>query len=657
VQIQALARLVWLIVLFSSAIKSEEILDLSLEELLQVRVSTASHATDTLEAAAADVIVISEEDIHNRGYRNLQDLLADIAAIDLHTKSEATTFNRVAARGIAGNGKLQILLDGHRINSPTGEDIPIAHNFPLYFVKQVEIVFGPASAIYGADAFSLVINLISKKAKEEGELEVATGSDGLYSAHLYDAGSLGDQINYQVGLNRFSVEGGRLTTEYPQQFQLNDLLDFSGQTVVAASDRSSPSFPEQARHFYASLSKEGSWRIVFNRSIINHPTSTGTRPDTVDYGRNPVWTTELSTLFFTKYWRLSDRWSSTSQLSYNRYQLDQDSKFSNIFVGFKDGYKFAQGEGKRIEQQWHFSGFAEQDLVFGLSYEDLSSIPKSADLPSPYNPELGHSQQNLNYLFVGDLPIKIFKIDWRNTSAYVEWKYQLLKNLRFTSGVRYENSSNYGATTNPRLGIHFKPGLNHEIKMIVGEAFLAPTPRFTHDHFGSFAFMRNDGLAHSFFMQVPNENIEPETLKTFEINYLYRYSRDWHIRIVGYRSEVDNLIDRKITEQPISNFIPGGFIETTQVFANTGNLNIYGLEFRSRYLTYFADSKFSIDFEVAYQHGDFRVANQILQLPYIAEQKANLQLNWQNRRWSHFLSVRARGETPNNVGAITPGFR
>ena len=112
-----------------------------------------------------DLEVITQEQIRTRGYKSVLDVLKDLPGIHISQNTLERSYNNVTSRGISGNNRFLILLDGVRIDSPSTDNLPMAENYPLYHASQVEVLFGPASAIYGADAFAGVINLITATAE------------------------------------------------------------------------------------------------------------------------------------------------------------------------------------------------------------------------------------------------------------------------------------------------------------------------------------------------------------------------------------------------------------------------------------------------------------------------------------------------------------
>ena len=72
-----------------------------------------------------------------------------------------------------------------------------------------------------------------------------------------------------------------------------------------------------------------------------------------------------------------------------------------------------------------------------------------------------------------------------------------------------------GNTFNPRGGLVYKPRSDLTVKLLYGEAFLAPAPEFTFEHFGAFSDTTDaDGLYTSSFFFIPNEDLKPEKIET-----------------------------------------------------------------------------------------------------------------------------------------------
>ena len=160
---------------------------LSLEELLNVKITTVSKSTENAGVAPASVIVISAKQILVRGYLNLADVLNDLPDVKINDKSDPQYYNSPNIRGIDRQDRFVILMDGIKISSPTNDPVPILENFPIYLAKQIEVVFGPGSALYGADAMSGVINIITDKDSKNDLVQgkIMGGTHGYSNQHLF----------------------------------------------------------------------------------------------------------------------------------------------------------------------------------------------------------------------------------------------------------------------------------------------------------------------------------------------------------------------------------------------------------------------------------------------------------------------------------------
>jgi len=138
--------------------------DLSLEELLNVPVSSAARKETTIREAPATSYVITQQMIRERGYIYLFDALRDAPGID--TIWMGGLYGPILLfRGLdtPENNKVLLLIDGIVDNNLSAGTAQIYMQYRLHNVERIEIVYGPASALYGANAMAGVINIVSKK--------------------------------------------------------------------------------------------------------------------------------------------------------------------------------------------------------------------------------------------------------------------------------------------------------------------------------------------------------------------------------------------------------------------------------------------------------------------------------------------------------------
>lgn len=147
-------------------------------------ITTASNQEESLDEAPVPVTLITEEMIQTNGARNLKELL--IAYVPGMTNVECNEEMNIAMRGIYSSGqeKILIMLNGHRLNSYCTNVARPDFSISLDKIKQIEVLRGPASSLYGGVALTAVINIITKSGGDIDGLQVngGLGSYGVQKA-------------------------------------------------------------------------------------------------------------------------------------------------------------------------------------------------------------------------------------------------------------------------------------------------------------------------------------------------------------------------------------------------------------------------------------------------------------------------------------------
>ena len=128
---------------YGNGMDIKKIIELPVEDALNLTISTPSRYSEKISDTPATVIVISKQQIQERGYTNLLQVLESLPNVDIQRYASFDGGEQISIRGIAKNNGFLILQDGIRINSPTGEPIPVNDNFPIHYAERIEIVFGP----------------------------------------------------------------------------------------------------------------------------------------------------------------------------------------------------------------------------------------------------------------------------------------------------------------------------------------------------------------------------------------------------------------------------------------------------------------------------------------------------------------------------------
>lgn len=185
---------------------------LSLEELMDVEVVTASRRSEPLSQVAGAVTVLNEEDIFRSGATSLPEVLKLVPGV--HVAQVDTDKWAVGIRGFNGllSNKHLVLMDGRPMTLSNTGGVIWSDMIPLNMVKRIEVVRGVWTSLWGADSFTGVINIITKTAEEsEGGQSVTTvGSTGVEEVLRF--GSPFGETGHAMGYGGASYKTGQWLT-------------------------------------------------------------------------------------------------------------------------------------------------------------------------------------------------------------------------------------------------------------------------------------------------------------------------------------------------------------------------------------------------------------------------------------------------------------
>jgi outer membrane receptor for ferrienterochelin and colicin len=211
--------------------KVENYYNLSLEELMNIKISVASVKELTARESPGIVTLITNDDIINMGARDLTDVLKIVPGFDFGVDVEG-----VVGIGVRGNwaheGKILLLIDGQVMNENLYSSIQMGNHYPINNVERIEIIRGPGSAIYGDFAEYAVINIVTRKGKDlTGSVFSASyGQMSKTFGHRKFNASVGDdQKDFSYAFSASLIDANRSEEEYKDVFSNSyDMTDQSG---------------------------------------------------------------------------------------------------------------------------------------------------------------------------------------------------------------------------------------------------------------------------------------------------------------------------------------------------------------------------------------------------------------------------------------------
>lgn len=205
----------------------------------QVTITTASQQAETLDEAPVPVTLITEEMIEVCGFRNLKEVL--VAYVPGMTAVESNEEMNIAMRGVYSSGqeKILIMLNGHRLNSYSTNTSSPDFSISLEKVKQIEVLRGPSSSLYGGVALTAVVNIITKSGADIDGAEIGggIGNHGQLKGHFL----LGRQYmdwNIMTWMSVYNATGEKVNIPVDEQ---KGTLPVPGQIIIGGFNKK-PSF-------------------------------------------------------------------------------------------------------------------------------------------------------------------------------------------------------------------------------------------------------------------------------------------------------------------------------------------------------------------------------------------------------------------------------
>lgn len=654
----------------------------SLEAQQLLKTQTTAATEESLGNAPATVYIITAENIKKRGYFGLNDVLQDIPEFQIQYYHSPEEFNMTSARGIYGNEKLLVLINGHRYNSMNSSKYSLMENYNIRFAERIEIIIGPASALYGADAYMGVINVITKRGNKVKGVGTTLGY-GMYNTLQLGLELGGGNEKSAAGLQMsyFRTNGPDLQNLYPSDFYwYNQHYSQTGAMLSSTKPGSGtqtiniePFFVgRQTFHLAGQFSyKKFNASVTFNGDL--HSSATGNNPAYSVYQQGARYGTIFTNINLEQQYlfKKNNKLTAKTLFDASLYALSRTSNFNYVFSSYRNAYKAAFDGGIRITHTFNYTFNPKHRLTVGMYAQAGGTLPLTASLPNepqslytPLNP-INTAEADIYYLGTAHassdtsykIPQQFYYLRRLVAGTFVEYKAQLWKPLYLTIGLRYDhifdiNLYPHDSTTQkirsylnigPKIGLVYRPWKNWTFKLSFGQGFLQPPPEIKYRQSGTFTFNKDDNTFSAGFWCLPNPDLLPERVQTIELSA--RYSKgDFTISSNGY---FNRLLNAWTTEQRRDSTSFGGVTITD--WERTINQSIpqyyYGATvFLAYRMVWGAEEQFNIQLNTSYSYNNGTLSN-LQQLPFTAQHSAKAGILFELYNFSWYNSLLYRSTT------------
>lgn len=465
-------------------LSQNDLADLSLEELVNIRITSVSKRPENLSDAAASVFVITNDDIHRSGATSLPEALRLAPNLQV-AQTHASGYN-ISARGFNSSSanKLLVLIDGRSVYTPLFSGVFWdVQDVMLEDIDRIEVISGPGGTLWGTNAVNGVINIITRAAKDtQGGLVSAGAGNRESDASFRYGGTIGDDGHYRVYGKFFDVkhtrtENGTAKDDAWHKSQIGFRTDWK---------RAGDEFGIQGNAYTGSEAQPAPGTIVIS-------------------GQNfPLGIIPVSGVNLTTHWtHLLDNGSNVSvQAYYDRTQRTVPPTFAEKLDIFD------------VQVQHSLRPIGAHALIWGASYRYAID-------------DVDNSQ------YVAFLPAQ-FRQKW--ASLFAQDAITLRSDLELTLGARVERNDYTGNEFLPTARLAWKVAPDHLLWTAASRAVRAPS-RLDHDTFvpGAPPFLLNGG-----------STVRSEIAKVFELGYRGQMTSRVSYSVTGFHTIYDHLRTQEV---------------------------------------------------------------------------------------------------------------
>ncbi|HJW09103.1 MAG TPA: TonB-dependent receptor [Holophagaceae bacterium] len=441
-------------------------------ELLHTPVVSASKTSEKLSEAPATVIVLQRSDLEQRGYTELSQILDDLPGMDV-SRSYGANYFKDYWRGYRNDigEPFLVLVDGISFNHLwyNTADTPLV-TYPITAIERVEVVYGPASAVYGANALMGVINIITRRPEAGGVKVRGTFTSGSFDTRIADLSTSFRSGDFAFSLAARSDKGDvdeaaaeryeyTRSRYYSDRGLWGDLVDNSRLGGAPRSD-----------HQHYGIDLRLLWGDTeFGLQRLSISSGYGLAYAADESQSIGLWTRPETSFFLRQPLDLGERISSTLMVRYRQSGLDQDSYDVESSYGYGSGnasvltYYEVLNSSLAYTQDFELKATDSLSFNAGIKFEQKTLQKAYLTTQGPVDRPDG-SLGDSNHFSVSERGI------------YLQGRYRLTAGSQLNLGLRSDTNSIYGTANMIRGGYVGTLG-PWGFKALYGQGYQEPTGR------------------------------------------------------------------------------------------------------------------------------------------------------------------------------------
>ncbi len=502
------------------------------------KVKVASGVEQSMSRAPSVTSVITAQDIEATGANDLDEILESVPGLHVSWDNFYDPIYSIRGLHSVTNPEVLLLVNGIPMRDLSAGNRGVAWGgMPVRNIARIEIIRGPGSAVHGADAFSGVINVITKQAQDIQGTEIGgrVGSNQTYDTWVLHSGSwAGMDVAVSVELQDSNGPDEMI------QADRQSLID--SRTGTSASLAPGPVQRQRQRVDARVDVSHDHWRLragFQGRDKLG--TGAGVAQSLDPQGEISENRYNLDVTYHNP--TLTPHWDVTALLSFQdrRFEMDKIGLFPpgtrQPFPGNPQGAVYADGVWQdvrlyqrysRLELDGLYSGWQGHLLRLGAGYAYEDAHETGYTTNRGLGADLKPIPPNIGGVVLDDTPAVIVPEKLRkNAHLFIQDTYAFADSWELTAGLRYDEYSDFGNTLNPRAALVWQTTPTLTTKLLYGQAFRAPSFRELYVY--NNVYRGNAGL-------------QPESISTWELALDWRASETVNVTANVFRYAVEDKI-------------------------------------------------------------------------------------------------------------------
>lgn len=516
-----------------AAVAEKDIFDLSIKELMQVRISLATKTEETVLTVPSTITVFERTDIESLGVKNAYDVMNFVPGFQMTRGDWVGAVPKEHARGVyLDNGYILVMVNGERLNEVSfGKASVYTPHIPIGIIERIEVIRGPGSALYGSNAFLGVLNIITQQSFKQ--LKVSIGEKGYQQLSSSWQKNLSKDLRLHSNISIEKSNGHQYTSPLNRQVK----------------DPYSNTYLELGAHY-----KNNKLNIRYSENELDEFINLG------GYSVDNIHTSEsFSISGKSKIWH-NDKHQLEIKASYSLFEIKSAgmalAKESGLIENdFLVGpFWQTQSSDVNLDHSWIVN--PRIHLNSGVEYRRADQF-QSGNAVTYYD----YQQERIivsdeNYLdkivAIAVMPeTKALNQAQEMHGIYSQLKWQVANNISLFLGARYDKVIDIDHKLSPRAAAVWQANKHHSLKLQYGESFRTPVNNELYS---------NDSVTNG------NPNLSSEFVKTTELVWIYQ-RKDFSSELVFFHNDLRDFIN-KVPDDGDAQF----------TFANHVDMEISGLE-------------------------------------------------------------------------------